>query len=314
MKTCRHLLLGLCLVASGLQVGLGAQEKDLQRECSFELSYKVKVSASTTRVILTALVPQDLEGRQKVKSLDFTPKPKKIFTSGGDRYARWEIRPKGDFTIRMQAKMLLERNDLATAKARKPKRKPKPPADLDDCLLTEKFIESNAKSIREAAGKITPEVPEGSSKAHAMDQDLRLVRAIHAWVLRNMKEGGHNAKDLGAVAALRAGTGDCTEYSDLFVALCRAKGVPARVIEGYTTTWDTVPQHNWTEVWLQEHGWVSFDPFRAEWLGTSVDSLKNIYIQLSRTRNNKTLWGYHFYHYSYGGDGIQVSSDFKVLD
>ncbi|MHC5072471.1 MAG: hypothetical protein ACYTGO_18515, partial [Planctomycetota bacterium] len=75
-----------------------------------------------------------------------------------------------------------------------------------------------------------------------------------------------------------------------------------------------VPQHNWAEVWLDGHGWISFDPFRAEWHGTAVDRLKNIYIHLSHTRNDKTLHGYHFYWYAYDGVPIEVSSQFKVVD
>ena len=128
-----------------------------------------------------------------------------------------------------------------------------------------------------------------------------------------LKTAGYNPKEVGAVAALEAKIGDCTEYSDLLVALCRAQGVPARVIEGYTSSWVSVPQHNWTEVWLRDYGWVSFDPFRAEWPGASVDELKNIYVQLSHTRNNRMLRGWHFYHYGFRGARIRVSSEFKLV-
>ena len=43
-------------------------------------------------------------------------------------------------------------------------------------------------------------------------------------------------------AALRDGTGDCEELSSLFIALCRAHGIPAR------TVW--VPDHCYPEFYL----------------------------------------------------------------
>lgn len=304
-------LVGLCMIGAGLHVALSAQDlKKPRRECSFELTYDIKVGPRTRRVVLTALVPRDLEHRQQVKSLRFSPEPERTFTRGGEKYARWDIQPRGDFTIRMRARMVLERNDLQMKvhARRKSRVKPAPPKDLDDCLAAERFIECRDRSIREAAAKIA-----GDTSGDTSD-DLARARATHAFVLRQMQTRSHNPKDVGAVAALAAGRGDCTDYSDLFVALCRAQGIPARAVEGYTTSWSNVAQHSWAEVWLRDHGWVSFDPFRAEWLGTSFDTLKNIYVQLTHTRNDRTLRGYHIYCYDYEGDAIHVVPEFKPVD
>jgi hypothetical protein len=97
-----------------------------------------------------------------------------------------------------------------------------------------------------------------------------------------MEYFGYNPSSAGAVSALLKGGGDCTEYSDLFVALCRAKGMPARTIEGYTT--DTAPDkimlgHNWSEVFFDNYGWVPFDTIygfnNTFWYDTT--SLQNPY-------------------------------------
>jgi hypothetical protein len=68
------------------------------------------------------------------------------------------------------------------------------------------------------------------------------VEVLYDWVQDNIeyKEG----KIKGALAALRDGTGDCEELSSLFIALCRAKGVPAR------TVW--VPGHCYAEFYLKD--------------------------------------------------------------
>lgn len=60
----------------------------------------------------------------------------------------------------------------------------------------------------------------------------------------------------GALAALRDGTGDCEELTSLFIALCRAHGVPAR------TVW--VPDHCYPEFYLEdENGTGHWYPCQA---------------------------------------------------
>lgn len=69
-------------------------------------------------------------------------------------------------------------------------------------------------------------------------------------------------EEKGALWALEHGTGDCSEYSYLFVALCRAIGVPSRVQAGFAfhSTSETIEDgHMWAEYYLEEYGWVPAD-------------------------------------------------------
>ena len=68
----------------------------------------------------------------------------------------------------------------------------------------------------------------------------RRVEAIYDWVRENVEY--KNGPIKGALAALRDGTGDCEELSSLFIAICRAGGIPAR------TVW--VPGHCYPEFYL----------------------------------------------------------------
>jgi len=62
-------------------------------------------------------------------------------------------------------------------------------------------------------------------------------------------------------SGLRERRGDCGVAAMTLVSLCRAAGIPARWQSGWTTDPAGGPNlHDWTEVWLAEHGWVPVDP------------------------------------------------------
>ena len=61
-----------------------------------------------------------------------------------------------------------------------------------------------------------------------------------------------------ALQVLRARGGDCNEHAQLFVALARAAGIPARVDAGLAYIDGKFYYHAWPEIFL--HDWVSVDP------------------------------------------------------
>ena len=66
--------------------------------------------------------------------------------------------------------------------------------------------------------------------------------------------------------------GDCTEYAQLFVALARLNGIPAREVGGLVYNYsEELPQfsgHAWAEVWMG-YGWREVDP---GWNEFSIDA------------------------------------------
>ncbi len=146
---------------------------------------------------------------------------------------------------------------------------------------------------------------------------LEIVKKLYGYVIDNLEYGGLFEEEFGAVQALAQKKGDCTEYSDLFVALCRAKGLPARVVTGYTIRFDNIPpKHHWTEVYFENLGWVPFD---VSWGDSEnpvlrkrgFDTMKTVYIYLSRVRNDKVLYNKHFYTFTYWGDKVDLKSTIK---
>lgn len=94
--------------------------------------------------------------------------------------------------------------------------------------------------------------------------DLEKARAIYDWVIANMNRN-EDVKGCGEgdVCALLDTTmsGKCTDINSMFVALCRAAGIPAREHFGIRINADDITknQHCWTEFYLKGTGWVSAD-------------------------------------------------------
>jgi len=96
---------------------------------------------------------------------------------------------------------------------------------------------------------------------------LEKARAIYDWTVENMyRDPDTIGCGKGDVCLLlnRPG-GKCTDISSVYIALCRAAGVPAREIfslrlgkkaDEDVTTW----QHCWAEFFLPGYGWVTVDP------------------------------------------------------
>jgi transglutaminase-like putative cysteine protease len=61
-----------------------------------------------------------------------------------------------------------------------------------------------------------------------------------------------------AVQVLRTRAGDCNEHTQLYVALARAAGIPARISTGLAFVNGKFYYHAWPEVRLRD--WVAVDP------------------------------------------------------
>ena len=73
--------------------------------------------------------------------------------------------------------------------------------------------------------------------------DWQQVEALYDWVRDNIRYQ-FDEQLRGARAALESKRGDCEELTSLFVALCRARGIPARSV------W--IPGHCYPEFYLQD--------------------------------------------------------------
>ncbi len=127
---------------------------------------------------------------------------------------------------------------------------------LAQALTSTVFCQSDDADIAALARKIV-----GEEK-----NSWRAAKKIAEWINLNLTPN----YDVGFASAkeiLENREGDCSEHAVLFVALCRAVGLPARAAIGVMYADGFFAYHMWPEVYVGD--WVSLDP---KWLARDEDS------------------------------------------
>ncbi|MEM4704780.1 MAG: transglutaminase-like domain-containing protein, partial [Candidatus Bathyarchaeia archaeon] len=115
----------------------------------------------------------------------------------------------------------------------------------------EYLIQSDNAQIILTAQNITANVNTTAAK----------VSKIYDFVVKHLTYE-EQYEEKGALWALANKKGDCSEYSYLFTALCRASGIPARVKAGFAfhfSSETTENGHMWAEYYIEDYGWVPVD-------------------------------------------------------
>ncbi len=89
--------------------------------------------------------------------------------------------------------------------------------------------------------------------------------ALEAYVHRIVELKNYSTALASASEVARSREGDCTEHAMLLAALCRARGLPARLAVGlvYYPPSQAFAYHMWTEVWI-EGRWIGLDATLAD--------------------------------------------------
>lgn len=144
---------------------------------------------------------------------------------------------------------------------------------------------------------------------------------------------------LGALQAYLEGSGDCSEYTDLSIALARAIGLPARASYGWGYGDNEAVGHAWLEFYFPGVGWEPADPswvepvekltegLRLRFLRTGSDKfapvlagsaesylgrLDTVHIQRSR-RGFKSVESFSSYSFRGAEPSIVENEEIKVL-
>ena len=95
---------------------------------------------------------------------------------------------------------------------------------------------------------------------HARDQ----VERFFDYIINDFMHGAMHYDQLMRYTSpidwvLDHGWHDCQLGSALMISLCRAVGIPARMISGFFLYPQLSTNHYWVEVWLEETGWIPYD-------------------------------------------------------
>jgi transglutaminase-like putative cysteine protease len=112
--------------------------------------------------------------------------------------------------------------------------------------------------------RVTPTIRKlAGSLAGSSENPWTAMIAIQGFFFDHLKYGCMHLDELDRAdplgSLLERGWFNCITGSALFVALCRAKGIPARLVSGLML-WPTLPgNHYWIEVLVPPYGWVPAD-------------------------------------------------------
>ena len=111
--------------------------------------------------------------------------------------------------------------------------------------------------LRDLAGQITA----------GQTDSYQAALAVSHWVYQNLQKVESHPSPINALQILDQMRGDCSEHALLAAALCRAAGIPARMVTGLAAQRNKVYYHAWLEVYVGE--WVELDP---TWKENLVDA------------------------------------------
>lgn len=112
-------------------------------------------------------------------------------------------------------------------------------------------IQVHSKEVRSVAKEVS----------RGIEHPFEIAHRFQKWVFENIK--GRPMKYTSVTDAIRKKVGDCEERAGAFVALCRAVGIPARLV------W--VPSHAWAEFCLRDTDgrprWIPAHTAAYSWFG-----------------------------------------------
>lgn len=224
----------------------------------FDLTYHLENKNLAPILTNIALPPET--AYQDVVFARITPNPINVTVDDDGNFLAWYKLQRGE---RMDIKVLGSAKLYTNSKVKNP--------TLSDSLRKkytqpQKYWEADNPQITSALEQIFPEQAPSDSREK--------VKQIYSYVVNSLKYNSSRLNEdierLGAVTALNnPEQAVCMEFTDLFIALSRAAGIPARELDGYAYTANPSLRplslskdilHAWVEYWDDEKGWIMVDP------------------------------------------------------
>lgn len=232
------------------------------------LNYKFHISGNPlTRIILRFAIPKDIIYQQEVIDIQFEHEPEIIFLENGNRFAQLHLKKiNNQISSSISMDLIISKNDLHNLLSLQRISYDVDHEKLNRYLIAEKYIEIYKSALIKKAIEL-----KGRDTIETLKNIYDFIDDHMSFELQ--------PKTYGARHAYHKKIGDCSEFSSLFIALCRINKIPAKWAVGQVVRKNgEVETHSWLEVWNEEHGWVRMDPTRRDF-----SDLRNYYVKLIDT-------------------------------
>ncbi|MDA3854719.1 MAG: transglutaminase-like domain-containing protein [Candidatus Woesearchaeota archaeon] len=250
----------LCLFITGGFIFSKTDKIDTYEQKEINLTLNVYVnnigSAPALNVPLRLALPTNQNEYQIVKNINFSKEPEKITEDIiGNKFAHYTIEqvdPFSSINFTINISLLMKATDFNIQK--------------DDI---KNYDEDVNKFILESS-MINYREPEIQNIANIISQNSSNIVDIawnsYEWVIDNINYQ-QIAGENDALTTLKNREGGSAELGNLYVALLRANGIPARRVSGWGKNFQLGEEyhlakfaHGWAEFYLPDYGWVPVDP------------------------------------------------------
>lgn len=233
-----------------------------KRDFSLSMNFDVECEPGTTFFRMIALVPTTHAGIQEIEKLAYNIQPDSVYYHKNTCFAEFKIEnPDSNFTITVDVEGRLYNNDYKTANSEVKLSE----EELNDYLTHTEMCEVDSPAIQTRARRLEALEEKTIEKIHVLWDEIQSIPFFH--------EPKADAKS--ALEVIKEGKANCVGKSHIFIALCRATGIPARLVCGLAPT----TGHGWPEVYIEKKGWVKFEPTHSN--ERNYQRIKGNHIRLS---------------------------------
>lgn len=233
-----------------------------KRDFSLSMNFDVECEPGTTFFRMIALVPTTHAGIQEIEKLAYNIQPDSVYYHKNTCFAEFKIEnPDSNFTITVDVEGRLYNNDYKTANSKIKLSE----EELNDYLVHTEMCEVDSPAIQTRARRLEALEKKTIEKIHVLWDEIQSIPFFH--------EPKADAKS--ALEVIKEGKANCVGKSHIFIALCRAIGIPARLVCGLAPT----TGHGWPEVYIEKKGWVKFEPTHSN--EPDYQRIKGSHIRLS---------------------------------
>lgn len=230
------------LGTSGISIAFGEKQN-----YEFNLSYHLR-NPNIFPIRTEIALPPDTN-YQNIEISSITPKPVNVVLDKDNNWlAKYDLPPSSQKDIFVKGKVQIALYPAKTEETEE---------SLKKYLVSQKYWETDSPKISQLA------------------KTLKNASAIYDYVTNHLTYDfsriSNGKKRLGALALLdNSNSAVCLEFTDLFIALARASGIPAREVDGYAYTQNSAQRplsqvldvlHSWPEYYDRtKRTWVMVDP------------------------------------------------------